>query len=73
MRDEVDYRFLRAFVIVVLKVLRRKYLLKPSDLTELRIALEEGARGETYQRISRILEETAMEREEKKDTPKKHD
>lgn len=70
MRNEVDHRFLRAFVIVVLRVLRRKYLLKPADLTELRIALDEGARGETYDRLKRELEETTMDREEKRETPR---
>lgn len=71
MRDEVDFGFLKAFVLVFLRVARRKSWLKPADLTELRVALKEGRRGEFYDQLNRLLEETQMDREEKRETPRK--
>lgn len=70
--DYIDVRFLSVAIPVILRVMRRRNMLKPADLTDLRVALQNGARGDMYHRLSRILDETVMDREEKRETPKKH-
>lgn len=69
--DRVDHRFLSAFVLVTLKAMRRKNMLKPADLTELRLALQSGSRGPVYERLKRVLDETVLEKEERRETPRK--
>lgn len=63
-----------ALLVVVLRALRRKKLLYPADLTE--IAVQAGRLGihhDTKRAMLRIAAETVMDREEKRETPRKHD
>lgn len=73
-RDEMTVQFQTAALFVILRVLRRKKWLEPADLTELRIALEHNRVPENLRnKLTRLLDETVLERETKKDTPRKQD
>lgn len=57
-------------LLVILRVMRRKKMLKPADLTDLRVALMHNRGVENVKdKLLRLLEETWLEKEEKKDTP----
>lgn len=73
MDDQIDYRFLSVAIPVILRVMRRRNMLKPADLTDLRVALGNSLPSDMTARLHRILDETQMDREEKRETPRKRD
>lgn len=73
-RNGLSAQFQDTALLVILRVLRRKKWLEPADLAELRIALEHNREPENLSnKLHRLLDETVLERETKKDTPRKRD
>lgn len=74
MTDHLTPHFQNTALLVILRVLRRRKMLKPADLTDLRLALHKNhAPEELSGKIARLLEETVLEREERRETPRKQD
>lgn len=70
--NDLDRRFVETAIFVVLRVLRRKKLLTPADLTDLRVALEHRrVPDDLVAKAHRLLAEQPLEREDRRETPRK--